>query len=45
MWVPLLALFTAASLVDAAFYGQILAFTPLFFRCGARWRTDTRASR
>jgi DHA1 family multidrug resistance protein-like MFS transporter len=28
-WVPLLALFTAASLVDAAFYGQVLAFTPL----------------
>jgi hypothetical protein len=28
-WVWLLAIFTLASLVDAAFYGQILAFTPL----------------
>jgi MFS transporter, DHA1 family, multidrug resistance protein len=29
MWVPLLVLFTAAAFVDAAFYGQILAFTPI----------------
>ncbi len=29
MWVPLLALFTVASFVDAAFYGQITAFTPI----------------
>lgn len=28
-WIGLLALFTAASLVDAAFYGQVAAFTPL----------------
>ncbi len=28
-WVPLVAMFTAASLVDAGFYGQVAAFTPL----------------
>ncbi len=29
IWVPLLALYTAASFVDAAFYGQLVAFTPI----------------
>lgn len=28
-WVWLLVIFTAASLVDAAFFGQMAAFTPL----------------
>jgi DHA1 family multidrug resistance protein-like MFS transporter len=31
-WVWLLLIFTAASLIDAAFYGQIMAFTPLHLK-------------
>jgi len=29
-WIGLLALFTAASLIEASFWGQMSAFTPLY---------------
>jgi MFS family permease len=31
-WVPLLTLFTAATLIEALFWGQIAAFTPLYLK-------------
>ena len=31
-WVPLLVLFTAAAFIEAMFWGQIGAFTPLYLK-------------
>jgi hypothetical protein len=42
-WLSLLSLFTVAGLIEAAFWSQMVAFTPLFLReLGVRGQAISR---